>query len=84
MRPRCAIAADRHHCCPSAARPATVSFWGLPTLPDGGFNQEHARQAVQEGVDKATSETAETAPEVTVEVAAGEPTEELVASLPRR
>lgn len=64
--------------CPSAARPATATFWGLPTLPDGGFNQEHARQAVQEGVDKATSETAETAPEVTVEVAAGEPTEELV------
>jgi nucleotide-binding universal stress UspA family protein len=64
--------------CPSPARPATMSFWGLPTLPEGGFNQEHARRAVEEAVDKAAGEISETAPEVTVSVAMGDPTEELV------
>ena len=57
--------------CPSPARPATMTFWGLPTLPEGGFNDEHARQAVQEAVDKAASEISGTAPEVTVSVATG-------------
>ena len=33
-----------------------MTFWGLPTLPEGGFNSEHARRAVQEAVDKAASE----------------------------
>ena len=65
---------------PSAARPATMSFWGLHTLPDGGFNAEHARRAVQEAVDKAASEISETPPEITVSVATGEATEELVAA----
>jgi nucleotide-binding universal stress UspA family protein len=64
--------------CPSPARPATMSFWGLPTLPEGGFNQERARRAVEEAVDKAAGEISETAPEVTVSVAMGDPTEELV------
>ena len=64
--------------CPSPARPATMSFWGLSTLPEGGFNAEHARRAVQEAVDKAASEIGEAPPEVTVTVAAGDPTEELV------
>ena len=63
---------------PSAARPATMSFWGLRTLPEGGFNAEHARQAVQEAVAKAASEISETPPEITVSVATGEATEELV------
>ena len=66
--------------CPSPARPATMSFWGLPTLPEGGFNEDHARRAVQEAVDKAASEFSGTPPEVTVTVARGEPTEELVAA----
>ncbi|HEY5354960.1 MAG TPA: universal stress protein [Streptosporangiaceae bacterium] len=64
--------------CPSQARPATATFWGLPTLPEGGFNAEHARRVVQEAVGKAASEIGETAPEVTVSVATGQPTEELV------
>ena len=56
---------------PSAARPATMSFWGLHTLPEGGFNAEHARRAVQEAADKAASEISETPPEITVSVATG-------------
>jgi nucleotide-binding universal stress UspA family protein len=69
--------------CPSPARPATATFWGLPTLPDGGFDAEHARRVVQDAVDKAAGEISGTvpevtAPEVTVTVAKGEPTEELV------
>ena len=64
--------------CPSPARPATAAFWGLPTLPDGGFNVEHARRVVQEAVGQAASEIGETAPEVTVSVATGQPTEELL------
>jgi nucleotide-binding universal stress UspA family protein len=65
---------------PGSARPATMSFWGLRTLPEGGFNAEHARRAVQEAVDKAASEISGTVPEVTVSVATGEATEELVAA----
>ncbi|HEY8045332.1 MAG TPA: universal stress protein [Streptosporangiaceae bacterium] len=66
--------------CPSPARPATMSFWGLPTLPGGGFDREHARRAVQEAVDKAAREISGAPPEVAVTVAMGEPTEELVAA----
>ena len=66
--------------CPSPARPATMTFWGLPTLPEGRFNSEHARRAVQEAVDKARSEISGTAPEITVSVATGEATEELVSA----
>ena len=64
--------------CPSPARPATMTLWGLPTLPEGGFNSEHARRAVQEAVDKAAREISGTAPEVIVSVATGQPAEELV------
>ena len=65
---------------PSPARPATMSFWGLHALPDGGFNAEHARRAVQDAVDKAAGEISGTPPEITVSVATGEATEELVAA----
>jgi nucleotide-binding universal stress UspA family protein len=87
--------AARHHApltvmtvCPSPARPATATFWGLPTLPDAGFDAERARRVVQDAVDKAAGEISGTVPEVTVPevtvpevtvtVARGEPTEELV------
>jgi nucleotide-binding universal stress UspA family protein len=66
--------------CPGPARPATMSFWGLRTLPEGGFNAEHTQRAVQEAVDKAASEISGTVPEVSVSVATGEATEELVAA----
>ncbi len=77
--------AARHHApltvmtvCPSPARPATAAFWGVPTLPDGGFDAEHARRVVQDAVDKAAGEISGTAPEVTVTAAMGQPAEELV------
>lgn len=60
------------------ARPATEAFWGVRALPDGGFNAEHARRVVQDAVDKAAGEISGTAPEVTVTVTMGQPTEELV------
>jgi nucleotide-binding universal stress UspA family protein len=63
---------------PAPARPATMSFWGLRTLPEGDSSQEQARRAVQEFVDKAVSGTSETAPVVTVNVTTGEPAEELI------
>ena len=63
---------------PAPVRPATMSFWGLPTLPDGGSDQEQARRAVQEFADKAASEISETAPQVTVNVTTGEAAEELI------
>ncbi len=58
---------------PSPARPATMTFWGLPTFPEGGFDDERARQAVLEAVGKAASETSGIAPEITVSVTAGQP-----------
>ena len=64
--------------CSPPARPATMTFWGLPTLPEGGFDSEHARRAVQEAADKAVSEISGSAPEVTVSVATGQPAEKLV------
>ena len=66
--------------CPPPARPATMSFWGLPTLREGGFNQEHARRSVEDAVAKAAGEITGPAPEVTVSVATGEVTEELVSA----
>ena len=63
---------------PAPARPATMSFWGLRTLPDGDSSQEQARRAVQEFADKAASGTGETAPQITVNVTTGEPAEELI------
>jgi|ERR1039458_2133601 nucleotide-binding universal stress UspA family protein len=63
---------------PAPARPATMSFWGLRTLPEEDSNREQARRAVQEFVDKDASETSETTPQVSVNVTAGEPAEELI------
>ena len=63
---------------PAPARPATMSFWGLRSLPEGDSNQEQARQAVQEFVDQAANRTSETAPQVTVNVTTGEPAEQLI------
>ena len=65
---------------PAPARPATMSFWGLRTLPDGDSDPEQARRAVQEFVDQDASETSDTAPQVTVNVISGEPAEALIAA----
>jgi nucleotide-binding universal stress UspA family protein len=58
--------------------PATVSYWGAVTYPEGGIDTAEARQAVQELVDKVASEIGVTVPDVTVEVATGVVAEELV------
>jgi len=63
---------------PDPARPATSVYWGLRTHPEGSLDREHARQKIQEFVDKAAIETGETVPEVTVNVLTGNPAEELV------
>jgi len=63
---------------PGPVRPATMSYWGLHTYPENSHDLDHVRATVQEFVDKAASEIGETAPEVTVSVATGQPTEELL------
>ena len=59
-------------------RPATRIYWALPAYPEKSFDPELARRALQEFVEKVAGEIGETAPEVTVRVAIGEATEELV------
>jgi nucleotide-binding universal stress UspA family protein len=58
------------------ARPATGIYWGVHS--ESSFDPETARAAVQDLADKVANETGETAPEVTVNVAAGDAAEELV------
>jgi nucleotide-binding universal stress UspA family protein len=60
-------------------RPATQIFWNVPTLPEGGLNEDLARKAVQEFVDQVANEIEEeTVPDVTVSVTSGDAAEELV------
>jgi nucleotide-binding universal stress UspA family protein len=63
---------------PTPARPATMVFWGLHSTPERSYDDEAARKAVQEFVDKAAGEIGGTVPEVTVSVATGNPAEELL------
>jgi nucleotide-binding universal stress UspA family protein len=63
---------------PSPVRPATRIFWAVPNLPEDSHDEEFARKAVREFVDKVANEIGERVPEVTVSVAAGDPAEELV------
>src|ERR1019366_10020697 len=63
---------------PDPVRPATTIYWGLHPLPENSHNLDLVQKAVQEFVDKVTSELGGTVPEVTVSVATGNPVEELV------
>ena len=63
---------------PAPVRPATGIFWGVHAYPENSSNPELARKAVQEFVDKVTSEIDETVPEVTLSMATGDAAEELV------
>jgi nucleotide-binding universal stress UspA family protein len=63
---------------PDAARPATMSFWGLHVYAEDASNEDPVRHAVHELVDKVASEVGGTRPETIVSVAAGNPAEELV------
>jgi nucleotide-binding universal stress UspA family protein len=60
--------------------PATVSYWGAVTYPEGGIGQEEARRAAQEVVDKVASDIGGTLPDITVRVATGVAAEELVSA----
>ena len=59
-------------------RPATEIYWNVPDLPDRSFDPEPLRAAAQEMVDTVAKETGEIPPEVTVNVATGDPAQELV------
>jgi len=63
---------------PGPARPASMSFWGLRTLPEGGLDQDQARQSVQDFVAKAAGEAGGAVPDIVVSLAEGEPAEELI------
>jgi nucleotide-binding universal stress UspA family protein len=63
---------------PDPVRPVTGVYWGLRSYPENSFDPDLVRAAVQEFVDKVTSEIGGTMPEVTVNVATGEPAEELI------
>jgi len=61
-----------------SVRPATHVFWNVPVLPEGSFDRDLTRAAVQEFVDKVAKEIGETVPDLTVTVTSGDPAEELV------
>jgi nucleotide-binding universal stress UspA family protein len=63
---------------PGAARPATMSFWGLHVYAEDSHNEDLVRKAVQDFVVKVASEVSGTPAENTVIVATGNPAEELV------
>jgi nucleotide-binding universal stress UspA family protein len=63
---------------PGQVRPATGIYWGVHSYPEDSHNQDVARAAVQEFVDKATHEIGEKAPEVRIDVVNGNPAEELI------
>ena len=50
----------------------------MHTSPEDSFDQQLARAAIQEFVDKVASEMGGPAPEVTVTIVTGDPAEELV------
>ncbi len=59
-------------------RPATEVYWPVLEHPDNRADEESTRKAVRALVDEVATETGETAPEVTVTVATGNPAEELI------
>lgn len=63
---------------PPPVRPLTGIYWGLHSYPEGSFDPERARTAVQDFVDKVASETGEAPPEITISVLEGDAAEELV------
>lgn len=65
---------------PDPARPATGIYWGLRAYPEDSHNPDVAHKAVEQIVEQARNEIGETTPQVTVNVAAGDPAEELIAA----
>jgi nucleotide-binding universal stress UspA family protein len=65
---------------PGAARPATMTFWGLHIYSENRHNEDLVRNAVQDLVDEVASEVGGPLPEIAVSVATGNPAEELVSA----
>jgi nucleotide-binding universal stress UspA family protein len=64
---------------PAQVRPATQVLWNVPELPEDLRGEEElARAAVSQFVDKVASEIGEKVPEVTVNAVVGDPAEELI------
>ena len=63
---------------PDPVRPVTGVYWGVRAYPQDTHNLEVTRKAIQAIVEQAGNEIGETAPQVTVNVVAGDPAEELV------
>ena len=63
---------------PDPVRPVTGVYWGVHAYPEDTHNPEVARKAIQEMVEQARNDIAETAPRATVNVVTGDPAEELI------
>jgi len=63
---------------PAQVRLATRIYWAEPDLAESSSDEQAARKAVGEFVDRVAGELGETPPEVTVEVTTGNVAEELV------
>jgi nucleotide-binding universal stress UspA family protein len=62
---------------PEQVRPATNVLWALPTYPEDRSNEEVARTALRELVDKISGEAGVSVPELRVRVTTGDPVVEL-------
>ena len=63
---------------PDPVRPATGIYWGVHSYPEDGHNLDAVRKAVQEIVDEVAAEIGERPPEISVNVASGDPAAELI------
>lgn len=63
---------------PDPVRPATAIYWGAHDYPEDSHNPEVARKSIEKIVEQARNEIGEAATQVTVDVATGDPAEELI------
>jgi|SRR5690348_6461680 len=63
---------------PAPVRPATGIYWGLRDYPEDSHNPDVARKAIEQIVEQARDEIAETTAQVTVNVVTGDPAEQII------
>jgi nucleotide-binding universal stress UspA family protein len=63
---------------PAPVRPATDIYWAVPDLPADPRDKEAELKALRDFVDTVTSDTGETAAEITLLVEHGDPAEKLI------
>lgn len=63
---------------PAPVRPATGIYWGLRDYPEDSHNPDVARKAIEQIVEQARNEIAETTAQVTVNVVTGDPAEQII------